>query len=286
VIDILALYLWTFPFLALMTALLAFCGAHLATRGRTVQTLSIAQGAELGSLAFMIFSISMDPESIEPNSWRGIPGAVGFAFLAGLLAEKLSIVKVGSRSTLLFTLWIVLSASSLMLVALHPALESHFSRVTIGDVATLSRSDSQILSLALFVFGIYLFLRRSHYLHQSFADAILGSRFRSSIPNNSLFLVILPALSTWSLGFMYTCAALFIPTTILSLSSRVGARLHIFRCCFVGLVAAPLSLLVALVLLPGQPTAPILVLGLLLAAGLVLFSDSLLLRISSRKIKG
>jgi len=275
VIELLAIYAWTFPVVGLMGALLAFCGAHLATQGRTLQSLSIAQGAELGSLVLMIVLFSSVASEIELASWIGIPGAVGFAFFCGFLAEKILLLNLGSRSTLLFSLWIILLAATQLLVALHPALESHFSRVAVGDIATLTRSESQILTLILICLGGIVFGKRNQYLYVSFADAVLGVRSNGLGFKIPLLLVFLPALGTWAMGFLYTCAAMFIPTTLLSLSVRAGAREHIFRCCLVGLLAPLIGLYLSLHYFSGVPTAPILILVCAITTIGVVIVDSL-----------
>lgn len=262
--EILKLYVWTFPFLALSSAMLAFCGAHLAARERTLQSLSISQGAELGSIAFMLLALILHLDLQEVESWMTLPAAVGIAFLAGSFAGKSEKFPASSRATALFALWIGLFALTQVIVAGHPALESHFSKIAIGDIATITSAESQVLCLVSIVFSLVLFSRRWEFLRASFSISLMGNNGTKQEKSNSMLLLLIPAVSTWSSGFSLTCATLFIPTTMHSLFQKAGgARSHIIRCVCDGLLGAPLGLFISLTFFPGLPTVSVMVLTLL-----------------------
>jgi ABC-type Mn2+/Zn2+ transport system permease subunit len=270
----LALYFWTFPALTLMSVLLAFSGVHFASRDQTVQSLSIAQGAELGALAFMIWTLDFEHLHFIPGTWGSLVMGVGSAFFAGFFAERVSRVNSGNRSVSLFSLWIFLLVLSQLIVALHPSLESHFSRGALGDVSTLTQSDSQFLLLLLCLAGVLMFLKRNAFLYQSFSVSVLSLSRPSRTFDHSLMLYFIAALGTWSMGFVYTCAAMYIPTTILAWTERPGAQRHIFLCCLSAVLAAPLGLYLALQRFPNLPTAPLLIALLILTSSLLAVIDA------------
>jgi ABC-type Mn2+/Zn2+ transport system permease subunit len=263
VLDVLQLYIWAFPFVGLQAAVLAFCGSHLAARERTLQSLSISQGAELGSIVFMFFIILMHRNLQEINSWMTLPAAVGLAFLMGSIAGKCESIPASSRATALFVLWISLFSISQIIVAMHPALESHFSKVAIGDVATLTQDECMVLSFLMLGFSVLLFTKRIDFLRASFSISLMGEQRALHEKSTSVLLLLIPAVSTWSTGFAMTCASLFVPTTLHVLYQRKGgARAHVKRCVWVGMLSAPLGLFLSLSFFPSLPTTPVMTLTL------------------------
>ena len=247
---------FVFHFLAtsLAAAALAAAGAHLATRQRTLQSLCLAQGAELGALASVIAAALAHTALAEAQTWWSLGGGLMGALVAGGLASRVGRARTSSRTPRLFSTWIVLVAVTHLAVALHPALESHLARVFLGDLATLSDAEALVVGLAGLVSLAFLIFARKWFARRTFDASALGlSSARGRAFEIAPFLV-LPAVSTWAAGFLFTCACLFVPTSLLSREGDSSAK-STALCASVALVCAPVGLLLSLQF-ERMPTVP------------------------------
>lgn len=265
--ELISVYRWSLPVLALLAGALAFSGTHLSARGKTLLSLNASQGAEVGTLVMfiVIFQNTFD-KSIGATA-LGLLGACGGAMAAGWLATKFQNRFSDTKGDSLFSLWILFFAGTQILIASHPALESHFARALVGDITTMTDGDLMILASACSLLTFVFFFQRHKILRATFQQELMN-RPSDTLPGNGhLFFLALTALSTWATGFLLTCAFLFLPTTLLSLSPRTGARRHIRRCVVCSTVSAPLGMLVSL-WIPQIPTVPVICMTL---AGVAIF---------------
>lgn len=239
---------------SLAAAALAAAGAHLATRQRTLQSLCLAQGAELGALASVMAAALAHTALAEAQTWWSLGGGLMGALVVGGLASRVGQTRTASRTPRLFSTWIVLVAVTHLVVALHPALESHLARVFLGDLATLSDAEALVAGLAGLVSLACLVFARKRFAQRTFDASALGL---ASVRGRALEVVpflVLPAVSTWAAGFLFTCACLFVPTALLAREGDSSVR-STALCAGVALVCAPVGLLVSLQF-DRMPTVP------------------------------
>jgi hypothetical protein len=164
--------------------------------------------------------------------------------------------------------------------ALFPALENHMTQVYFGDLATLTTFDAK---LTLGISGIACLasvLLWKGLARQSFELATFGEGFlnRVALRERALFslgALTLVCFSVQLVGFLFTVAALFLPTTLLTFLGRGGLRLHLGLCALLAGAGALSGFLLSLHY-TRLPTVPSIVLwiaglgaGILLGSGLM-----------------
>jgi ABC-type Mn2+/Zn2+ transport system permease subunit len=269
-VEIFKLFAW--PLLAgtLLGVALSVVGVHLAGRSRTVQVLNSAQGAELGSLLVIFFGLTAGAEIESLSPLHSLLGAAGGALLFGFLSQFITSANQSSRTPLLLSLWIFLVAATQLSIALNPILEAHFSRMLLGDLTTLSNSESKWISVL--TCAALLFIAKNHnsMLKRTFDSAIFRVKRALITGGEDVFILGLIALCTWAFGFLYTCAVLFIPTSLLSVGSLKNSARHFGTAACATFIAIPVGFMVSLT---GQniPTTPSVVVALFVVSFLALF---------------
>lgn len=239
-------FLFHFPAAALCAAALAAAGSHLATRQRTLQSLCLAQGAELGALASVLVAYMTHTALENAQTWWSLGGGLVGALVAGGLASRVGRTRAASRTPRLFSTWIVLVAVTHLAVALHPALESHLARVFLGDLATLSDAEALTVATTGFFAAAILGFAWRGISDRTFDTSALGlSKWGGGSTLEVVPFVLLPAISTWAAGFLFTCACLFVPTSLL-VRDGDSSRRSMTLCAGVAFVCAPIGLLLSL----------------------------------------
>lgn len=260
-LETVTVYAWTFPVLAVLAASLSYCGVHLAARQKNLLSLNMAQGAELGTLLSIAALYFSEHSESSGEMSVGLIGAIGGAFLFGWLATLFQGKFGESGSNSLLTFWLIVFSGTQLLVALHPALEIHHSRVFVGDVSTLGFEECLFVTGIALIISIFLWLRRDTVLRSTFSGEVLGYSMASARWRDEILFILLTAVSTWAAGFLMTCAFLFIPTTVRSMAGVVGARKHIRACVLLSFIAAPAGFALSLSH-TGLPSVPIICLTL------------------------
>lgn len=270
-LETLTVYAWTFPVVAVLAASLAFCGVHLAARQKNLLSLNMAQGAELGTLLSIAALYFAEDSESSGEMAIGLTGAIGGAFLFGWLATLFQGKFGESGSNSLLTFWLIVFSGTQLLVALHPSLEIHHSRVFVGDVSTLGFEECLFVTGIALVVSLFFWLRRDNILRSTFSGEVLGYPMAATRWRDEILFILLTAVSTWAAGFLMTCAFLFIPTTVRSMAGVVGARKHIRACILLSFVSAPAGFALSLSH-TGLPSVPIICLTL----AVVIFISSLI----------
>lgn len=263
-----SIYAVTILAASVLGAALAGLGTQLAARDRAMQTLCISQGAMLGVLLGLgIFDFMADLALVS----SGAPFVLGLVLAAATsyVSERLAASGGSSNNTHFAALFAVLLACGYLISALFPMLESHMSQKYFGDLATLSRSESYAtLAVGLVLLPLAIAFRRQ-ITRDSFAIAILGAPQKSTKWGN-LFAVgslIVLCFCIQTVGFLFTIACLFIPTSVLSFGGKSGMTRHIVSCAMVGGLATALGFILSLVF-SHLPTVPTIIAVMTLAAGL------------------
>lgn len=256
-LGLVSVYAW--PILAGLIAAptLALLGAQLAARDQAMQTLCVSQGALVGVL-YGIGLINVPAELLV-----GSLGPFFFALLASsgayLATDALIIGRPASKNTNFAFVFAVLSATSYLVMAIFPALESHLAQVYFGDLATMSGTHSAIV---LSVSGAALFLLvrfRRGMARQAFDLAIFGKYRSAGVAETWGFKVIslfLLCFSVQFVGFLFTLAMLFLPTAMMKFLKTKGLALHLSLCAGVAGAGTLVGFLVSLHFsdLPTVPT--------------------------------
>jgi ABC-type Mn2+/Zn2+ transport system permease subunit len=243
---------------------LALIGAQLAARDRAMQTLCIGQASVLGVLLGIGLSQFFHGSDFFENVGPFVI-AVIFAALTFMSSESLVSKKSSSGNTHFATIFVVLLSCGYLVSALFPALENHLSQKYFGDLATMSEAAALFAACI----GAALLLINFRFYGQISADSFLSAI--SGVPPSrgrlAFEIVVLGALcfSVQVVGFSFTIACLFIPTSILSFGQNVGLRRHLIFCASTAALGCALGFLVSL-WATSLPTVPTIVVVLALVA--------------------
>jgi ABC-type Mn2+/Zn2+ transport system permease subunit len=261
-----ALYGWTIPAGAVFAGALALLGCQLAARDRAMQTVCVSQGAMLGVLIALSMGDAAVHEDPEGHLFPFFVAAT-FSALTFLATNWLADRKHVSKNTLFASIFAVLLASGYLVSALFPGLESHMSQIYFGDLATITEFDAKVTLVlgALALLGL-AFSRRQLTL-RSFESTVFGAEYTVTSGRRwaLLFNVVAVALLCFSvqfLGFLFTIAVLFVPTTVLSLGRARGLDRHLFSSCAVAMIGTGAGFLLSL-RFTRLPTVPMVALTLL-----------------------
>lgn len=202
-----------------MAPALSLIGCHLAARDKAMQTLCVGQGASLGVLVGLEFLAFLGTSEINEGIWPLLSAAF-FSMVTFFLSEKLVSHKQASKNTYYAAIFASLLALGHLVSALSPHLENHMSQVFFGDLATLTNVES-FVAIAMGIGLLATLLSWWRPLSgQSFGNAIFGDQVKWHTlgirPNTFNYLSLLAvAFSVQFLGFLFTVACLFLPTTLL-----------------------------------------------------------------------
>ena len=130
------IFLW--PFLASLTMglLLNLLGIQLASRDKTVQSLVMSQGALLGVLVGIAFSLE------DAELFPFFSSVLGTAILF-ILSERITESFASNKTAILVVIYTFLLAMGSILTALLPGVEVHLSQKFFGNLATLSDAQAK-----------------------------------------------------------------------------------------------------------------------------------------------
>jgi len=243
---------------------LALLGAQLAARDRAMQTLCIGQGATLG----VLFGIGLG-QVLHASDLFQVTLPFAFAFTGSattyLISERVVTIKSASSNTHFTAIFASLLGGGYLVSALFPALENHMAQKYFGDIATISEQSARfVLVFALLLLGCMLKFQRN-ISRDSFATAILGARLSTSNFFFSIATLITISLSVQLVGFLFTVACLFIPTSIQSFNRRIGLKRHLLTCLGIAAFSCCMGFVVTL-WQTNLPTVPTIIVTMVSAA--------------------
>lgn len=265
--ELIRLYEWAILGGVFGAMALGLLGAWIAARDRAMQTLCLGQGATLGVLV----GLGLLPfTALEGEASHFFPFISAVLFSAGTywLSEVMIRGRAASKNTFYSFLFSTLLALAYLVSAMFPALESHMAQVFFGDLATLSNHDA-IKTFALAVVGMALLLYRwKAFSNQAFESAIFGVGRQEKIrKGRNLFKgisFVAICFSVQYLGFLFTMACLFVPTSLCIFFGGLGLRRHLILSSGLATVATFGGFLLSLQFtrLPTVPTIVVLMLVL------------------------
>lgn len=269
-LSLVLLYKWAILAGVVAAPALAIVGCHLAARDKAMQTLCVGQGASLGVLVGLGILKSAGVSETSEGFWPLLTSLL-FSVATFFLSEKIVNHRQASKNTFYSAIFASLLATGHLVCALSPHLENHMTQVFFGDLATLTNPES-IVSIVLGGCLLAMMIAWWRPLSgQSFSHAIFGDKvmlhslgLRAQTFNYlSLFAV---AFSVQFLGFLFTVACLFLPTTLLvGFSSRTLKR-HFSWCAGLAASATLAGFLLSLEF-TRLPTVPVIVMIVLVAGG-------------------
>lgn len=258
--QLLSIYGWTIAASMFLAAGLALMGSQLAARDRAMQTLCMGQGAMLG----VLLGLGLAVHPLFPLLSALISAALTFGISEFLVARRMA-----SSNTHFSSLFAVLLAGGYMISALFPALENHMAQKYFGDLATLSTVESYwgLIGGLFLLLTMIRFQRR--FTCESFEKAISAGHLSRRMPFSSFDIIALVTLcfSVQTVGYLFTIACLFIPTSIASRQLAAGLRRHLLFCGLTAFVAAGAGFLLSLHS-SQLPTVPTIIVAMLLISSL------------------
>ena len=219
--EIFALYKWTILGGALAGAALSLIGAQLAARNQSVQALVVAQAATLGVTIALIFRARFEePHSHVADFVPLVGGAIGSA-LFYVVCEWIVKRRWASPTTHFIGLFGLLMASTYVVVALVPALESHVVAAYFGDLTVASNHESTIIAIVSAVAIALMLIDWRRITDWSFRAMIFGQFLPSRQDRlaNLAFLtggMLMIAASVHVLGLLFTLSCLFLPVLVIT----------------------------------------------------------------------
>lgn len=239
--ESIALYKWTlFSALAIAPAL-ALVGAQALARGWSLRAMVVGQGTSVGTYFGLLL--------IGWMGWihdSGLPAEDLKQFVFILIVSVLVAAGVGavavwlenrrlragdpSRPQIAMAFFTLLLCASALIVAASPHLESHMASAFTGDLSTASDLESRLtLGLGLGVLG-WVWLRWQRLSQAAFSKVILMRSSAESIDTAfSILALIAMALTIHALGVLFVLGSLFVPSSMLILSSGKSDSLSVFR---------------------------------------------------------
>ena len=257
-IDLLSIYGLAVVASTILAAGLGLMGVHLAARDRAMQTMCIGQGAMLGVLLGIGLTQTVLSEQLDAVA----PFILAILAAAGTfwLSESLVARKSASRNTHFIALFAVLLAGGYLVSALFPALESHMAQKYFGDLATVSQNQAWMTLLVGTVLLFCMVGLQKAVSRQSFEAAILG-RERNPLAGGSgvwfaLGTLVIIGFAVQIVGYLFTIACLFIPTSLAARSRRLGLTRHLILAGSVAALATATGFVASLYFsrLPTVPT--------------------------------
>jgi len=269
--SLLQVYFWTISAGMLLTPALAWLGIHLSSQGRVVDTLTVAQGAAVGTLLGLALSTDHHDSGVHFQP-AVLATALIVSGLVFLLTRFLHSRRSPALPALMVGLHFVLMAMGYLIDALLLKVDSHVSLVYFGDLATLVDRDA-VLGLSLSTLALVFFVvgyRPLGRLSLESALAFPTSRGRSLgrwVWSFELVALVLLCFGVQFIGVLFTLSAMFLPTALLALAGAAGLRRHVWAC----ILSASLGCGAGFVLSLGPwalPTTPTIVLAITLFSGL------------------
>ncbi len=273
-LEMISIFKWTIFASMISASVLAFIGVQLSSKAKSVQVLSMSQGAILGVLIGMAASGSILHEGSELEThFLPLLFSSLMAFLVSVLCESITRRVSSSKNTYYVAMFSFLMAFSYLVSSMFPALESHMTQVFFGDLATLTNFDAKITivfsSLSLVVF----FVLRKFIINDSFEAAIYGLEKNFIVSRSKLLEFYVSVLSTvficfsiQFLGLLFTLSCLFIPTSIFAYNNRGSVRSHLLKCLLASSLSAACGLLFSLYY-SSLSTVPCIVMAIVLIGG-------------------
>lgn len=286
-LNLLSLYQWTVIAAVLAAPVLALLGIQLATRDRAMQTVCVGQGAMVGVLLGL--GLFHDWEDTPAGSLALFSSGVIFSSLIYLLTDRLVARRVASKNTFFIFIFALLLAMGNLIAAVFPALESHMAQIYFGDLATLSTLNSKIVAVAAFACLVLLISSFKRISDQSFETAIYGIPPRVRKFEKRLFFfkflsIVVLCFSVQFVGFLFTIAMLFLPTSLMSFFKTKGLYLHSVICVFLASASALAGFALSLKY-TRLPTVPSIVMTLFLFSCVVIALEHFFFGLSVKQAK-
>lgn len=275
-LEMILIFKWTIFASMMSSAVLAFIGVQLSSKAKSVQVLSMSQGAILGVLLGMAASGSILHEGSELEThFLPLVFSSIVAFLVSVLAEYITRRVSSSKNTYYVAMFSFLMAFSYLVSSMFPALESHMTQVFFGDLATLTNFDA-VITIVFSAFSLVVFfLLRKFIINDSFETAIYGLEKNFIVSRSkwlefyiSILSTVFICFSIQFLGLLFTLSCLFIPTSIFAYHNRGSVRSHLSKCILVSIMSSAAGLLFSLYF-SSLSTVPCIVMALVIIGELV-----------------
>ena len=252
-----------------LAAGLSLLGIQLAARDRAMQTMCVGQGAMFGVLVgiglVQLASMNLAVQASLPIATGLLCSGVTF-----MVSEKIVTKRSAAINTHFAALFVALLASGHFISALVPSLESHMAQKYFGDLATLSQAEFGVmLGLGMLLIISLKGFERS-VTRDSFQIAILGHNALTGRSNIifALSSLVVICICVQEVGFMFTVACLFLPTSLLSFRTRIGLGHHTAACAVTAAIACVCGFIISL-WQTRLPTVPCIVTMMVLISSLL-----------------
>lgn len=258
-----SIYLWPIIAALICGATLALIGTQISARRQETLVLVVNQ-ATVSVYLFLMLGINIFTSGLDHSHIGSLANVTAVTLSVVLLKLAESIVPgkyfgVRAEQTVIFMGLLCLSH---LFASSNSGFEGQFLRSLMGDVVLLS--DDKAYQLILFgsLALIICLAHKRNALTRSFVRAILGTSerdiglcFNRSARIYETALLGFVCLCTIEMGFLFTSAAILVPTKLMSVSGLVGFRSHVIGVVSLWLISCFAGFSASLVFV-NLPTAP------------------------------
>ena len=249
--ELFEIYSYAFLLCPLVSIVLAIQGAHLVARKESLALLALAEASLFGNILGHLFSHNIPLYSLL------------FSLLMFLLI-KFFLLKIQDKKEVLYiVIYITFIALSYLLITLSPNLDTHLSVGFFGDIVSISRFKSLVLSLVFLVLLSITIKYHRFFLSSTIDKALLRNPLLHI--GEEIYFIAGLVLSLYGLGVLFTMAFVIFPVVLTGVNFASFKKSLFFMALASGLSSVSgLALSIAINGLSTVPTQIIVLLVLLL----------------------
>ncbi len=247
---------------AVLAIVLGLFGAHVVARNKTVEIVLLGQGIQVGILIGYIVTALYNDNHDDHGLHFEILVSVIFTMILYSIYSFLTRSKGSIKTPVLILGYTLLLATSYLVVAISPLVESHMVKAFLGDIVTASKVELKIiLVFSIAAFGFFMGKRktlRSQSFEISLFDHLQSSEGKCIHYLFNTVVMILMIYSIHVLGIVFTLCMMILPITLIQFAKSGINGLFYFI-----LICAPLSVFGGFLLnikYENMPTSPLIAL--------------------------
>lgn len=227
---------------SILVYLLGTFGTHAIARNQSLDVMLLGQEFQTGILVsalFMnnFFTSEHDDHGTHLETLLSLVFVLCFHFIYLLLLKRKRQYKVEGGIAFI----IVFMSLSQILVMLSPNIEFHMVKNLIGDIVTVSKSESYITIIVSFFISAILYFNYGYFKKDSLEFALFG-KYTQKRWSQFLFqslLVILMLFSIHLYGSLFTVGCILLPSFILNIFSVSYSKSYLVH--FLNMISVPFA---------------------------------------------
>jgi ABC-type Mn2+/Zn2+ transport system permease subunit len=224
---------------SLLVMVLGLMGFHLLARNQSMEVMLLGQEFQTGIL---VAALVQSLFNIQHDNEHGIHAEAILSFIFVLLVHGLYVFWIKNNRAYriegAIISMLILMGLSHLIVVLSPSVEFHMVHAALGDIVTVSRSESLLVALLAIVLMVGYYRLHSHFFQETIEIAFFNraTKKRKSSLYFQGILYLLMFISIHLFGGLFTVGSMLIPafmSSIFQVSRHDYVRLLILNCLMV-----------------------------------------------------